>query len=84
MHDATGSSWLVGLAPLTAAGGVVALIYLVFVIYCAVVTFRKGHYLLFILGFFCGICWIIGLLSAPKGATGPGLDEHYVPPPPMD
>ena len=83
MHHAIGSSLLAGMTALDTFGAVVGFIYLVFVIYCAVVTFRKGHYLLFILGFFCGIAWIIGLLSRPKGQTGPGLDEHYVPPPPM-
>ncbi len=56
-------------------------IYLVFMIYCAVVTFRKGHLMLFILGFFCGIGWIIGLLSVDKRQLGPGLDSRYVPPP---
>ena len=83
MHGSIGTSLLSGISPLAGFGGVIGLIYLVFVIWCAVVTFRKGHYLLFVLGFLCGICWIIGLLSRPKGATGPGLDEHYVPPPPM-
>ncbi len=63
MHGSISSSLLAGIAPLAAVGGVVGFIYLVFVIYCAVVTFQKGHYLLFILGFFCGIAWIIGLLS---------------------
>lgn len=66
----------------TALGSVAAVIYLVFVIYCAVVTLRKGHILLFILGFFCGICWIIGLFSADLRNQGPGADSHYVPPTP--
>jgi len=83
MHDVTRCPLFASMSPFAALGGVIGFIYLVFVIYCAVVTFRKGHYVLFVLGFFCGICWIIGLLSAPKGPRGPGLDEHYVPPPPM-
>jgi hypothetical protein len=67
----------------TAFGTVVGIIYLVFIIYCAVVTLRKGHVLLFILGFFCGIAWIIGLFSYDKRRDyGGGLNEHYVPPPP--
>ena len=66
----------------TALGTIAGVIYLVFIIYCAVVTLKKGHILLFVLGFFCGICWIIGLLSVDKRQLGDGLDGHYVPPPP--
>jgi hypothetical protein len=67
---------------LTVLGPIAGLIYLIFVIYCAVVTFRKGQILLFVLGFLCGICWIIGLFSVDKRHQGPGMDGHYVPPPP--
>jgi len=67
----------------TALGTIAGVIYLVFIIYCAVVTLRKGHILLFILGFFCGICWIIGLLSVDKRQEIPGTGGgHYVPPTP--
>ena len=66
----------------TALGSIAGVIYLVFIIYSAVVTLKKGHILLFVLGFFCGICWIIGLFTVDKRHQGPGLDEHYVPPPP--
>ncbi len=65
-------------------GGVVGLIWLVFVIWCAVVTIRKGQILLFILGFLCGFAWIIGCVFArdkrhPPEGLGLG---HYVPPTP--
>jgi len=65
-------------------GGVVGLIWLVFVLWCAVVTIRKGQVLLFILGFLCGFAWIYGCVFAtdkrhPPAGLGPG---HYVPPTP--
>ncbi len=64
---------------LTVAGSIVGLLYLIFIIYCAVDTLRKGHILLFILGFFCGFAWIIGLLTPDRRIRD---DRHYVPPPP--
>jgi hypothetical protein len=65
-------------------GGVVGLIWLVFVLWCAVVTIRKRQILLFILGFFCGFAWIYGFVFAndkrhPPEGLGLG---HYVPPTP--
>ncbi len=60
-------------------GSLVGLIYLIFIIYCAVDTLRKGHILLFILGFLCGFAWIIGLLTPDRRIPD---DRHYVPPPP--
>jgi hypothetical protein len=72
------SSVVVGL------GGVVALIWLVFVLWCAVVTIRKGQFLLFILGFACGFAWIYGYVFAKDKRHPPegmGLG-HYVPPTP--
>jgi hypothetical protein len=69
---AVNAGWIAG-------GSVLGLIYLVFVIYCAVETFRKGHFLLFLLGFLCGVAWIFGLLTPDRKIPGEG---HYVPPPP--
>lgn len=67
----------------TALGSVAGFIYLVFIIWCAIVTFRKGQYLLFILGFLCGVCWIIGLFATDKRHVPAGMgDGHYVAPPP--
>ena len=72
-------------------GSLVGLIYLVFIIYSAVDTLRKGHILLFILGFLCGFAWILGLLtpdrrirdnrptSHPRQA-----DQRFSSPPPLD
>ena len=43
------------------------LVYLVLIIYCAYRTARNGHWLLFVLGLFCGgLFWIIGALIGPK------------------
>jgi hypothetical protein len=72
------NSVLVGL------GGVVGLIWLVFLVWCAVVTIRKGQILLFILGFLCGIAWIYGFaLARDKRHPPEGLGlGHYVPPTP--
>ena len=69
---------------LVGLGGVVSVIWLVFVLWCAVVTIRKGQIVLFILGFFCGFAWIYGFVFArdkrhPPDGLGLG---HYVPPTP--
>jgi hypothetical protein len=69
---------LVMISGWSAGGSIVGLIYLVFIIYCAVDTLRKGHVLLFILGFLCGFAWIIGLLTPDRRIRD---DRHYVPPP---
>lgn len=50
----------------TYVGGFFAALYLIFVIYCAIVTAAKRHWLLFFLGFFCGIAWIIGLFAEDR------------------
>ncbi len=65
-------------------GGVIGFIWLVFLIWCAIATLRKGQYLLFILGFLCGFAWIIGYVFASDKRHPPGgLDlGHYVPPTP--
>jgi len=61
----------------TTFGVFVAVVYYAFALYCAYVTIKKGHWILFILGlFFCGIFWIIGLFSADRNAAG-GDGGHY-------
>src|SRR5207237_9333908 len=40
-------------------------LYLACWIYFGLATFRKGHYLMFWIGFFIPILWIIGALIAP-------------------
>jgi len=46
-------------------GGFAALIYVVLMITLGVATIRNGHWVLFILGIFLPIFWIIGGLMRP-------------------
>ena len=48
-----------------AFGGFAALLYLVLIITLGVSTLRKGHWVMFILGIFLPIFWIIGALMPP-------------------
>jgi ABC-type multidrug transport system permease subunit len=41
------------------------IVYLMCLIFLGVATFRKGHYVLFVLGFFLPFLWIIGALIRP-------------------
>ena len=42
--------------------GLLAIIYLVLLFTLAIMTFRKGHWVLGIIGFFFPILWIIGAM----------------------
>ena len=42
-----------------------AILYLVLFVTLGIVTFRKGHHLLFWLGIIFPILWIIGAIKAP-------------------
>lgn len=44
-------------------------IYLALIATVAVVTFRKGHVALFVIGFIFPITWLIGAMMAPKPGT---------------
>ena len=48
-----------------AIGGLGALLYLVLIVTLGVATIRNGHLVLFILGIFLPIFWIIGALMRP-------------------
>jgi hypothetical protein len=48
-----------------AIGGFAALLWLILLISLGVSTIRKGHWVMFILGIFLPIFWIIGALMAP-------------------
>jgi len=41
------------------------IVYVMCLIFLGVATFRKGHYLLFVVGFFLPILWIAGALIRP-------------------
>jgi hypothetical protein len=50
----------------TIVGGIFGFFYLIFIVCCAIVTAAKRHWLLFILGFFCGFAWITGLFAPDR------------------
>lgn len=41
------------------------ILYIACLIFLGLATFRKGHYILFVIGFFFPILWIIGALIRP-------------------
>jgi hypothetical protein len=45
------------------------IVYLVLFITLALTTFRKGHFVLFFVGFFLPFLWIIGALIAPTAGA---------------
>ena len=48
-----------------AIGGFAALLWLVLLISLGMTTLRKGHWVMFIVGIFIPIFWIIGALTPP-------------------
>ena len=54
----------------TTFGVVAAVMYYAFALYCAYVTLKKGHWVMFILGLvFCGVFWVIGLFLSDRRAS---------------
>ena len=51
--------WYVG-------GGLLAILYIVLLITLGVVTIRKGHWVMFIVGIFIPLFWIIGAIMPPR------------------
>jgi hypothetical protein len=49
-------------------GGGLMIIWIVLIITLGVTTLRKGHWVLFILGIFLPLFWIIGAVIPPKVA----------------
>ena len=47
-------------------GGLLAVLYVVLLITLGIVTIRKGHWVMFIIGIFIPLFWIIGALMPPK------------------
>ena len=45
------------------------ILYVACWIFLGLATFRNGHYLLFFIGFFFPILWIIGALIAPTASA---------------
>jgi hypothetical protein len=46
-----------------------ALLYVVLLVTLGVMTLRKGHWVMFIIGIFLPIFWLIGALIPPKAAA---------------
>ena len=55
-------------------GTTIAVLYLVFIFTVGLMTFRKGHYVLGILGIFLPLLWIIGALLPDRGG---GMTPDY-------
>ena len=51
-------------------GGGLMIIRIVLLITCGIVTLRKGHLVLFVIGIFLPLLWIIGAVIPPKAAPG--------------
>jgi hypothetical protein len=47
-------------------GGGLAILYVVLLITLGILTIRKGHWVMFILGIFLPLFWIIGALMRPR------------------
>jgi hypothetical protein len=46
-------------------GGLAAVLWLVLLISLGMTTIRKGHWVMFVLGIFIPIFWLIGAMMAP-------------------
>jgi hypothetical protein len=47
-------------------GGLLGLLYVLALVTAGVMTIRGGHVLMFVLGFFFPLLWIIGAVMSPK------------------
>ena len=52
------------------------LLYLILLFTTGVIALRKGHLVLFIVGFIFPILWIIGVLMQPTGAAVQAAEEN--------
>lgn len=52
-------------------GGFAAVLYFALVITLGVATLRKGHWVMFVLGIFLPVFWIIGALMPPTQEAQP-------------
>jgi hypothetical protein len=48
-----------------AIGGLGAILYIVLIVTLGVTTIRKGHWVLFVLGIFLPLFWLIGAVMRP-------------------
>lgn len=59
------------LALSSGAGFLFGAIYIVLLITLGIVSIRKGHWVMFIIGIFIPLFWIIGALLPPTRRAGP-------------
>ena len=58
--------------PLAVSGvsiGLFGLLYVILLITLGIMSIRKGHWIMFIIGIFIPLFWIIGALLPPTGAA---------------
>jgi len=55
------------LALATTTWGLLGVIYLVLMLVLGITSLRKGHWVMFIIGIFIPLFWIIGAVIPPKG-----------------
>lgn len=53
----------------TGAGVLLGVIYVVLLITLGILSIRKGHWVMFLIGIFIPLFWIIGALLPPKGGA---------------
>ena len=51
------------------------IIYVFLLLFLGIKTIKNGHWILFIIGFFIPIVWIVGGMIPPKGMSR--MDEMY-------
>lgn len=51
-------------------GGGLAILWIVLMITLGVMTLRKGHWVMFVLGIFLPLFWIIGAVIPPTASSG--------------
>ena len=50
----------------TVIGGLLGILYVVLLITLGIISIRKGHWVMFILGLFLPLFWLIGALLPPR------------------
>ena len=51
------------------------IVYFILPVTLGIMSIRKGHWVMFLLGIFFPVFWLIGALMAPKGRGRGGLDR---------
>lgn len=62
-------------------GGLAAILYLFLIITLGLTTLRKGHWIMFILGFFLPLLWIVGALMPPTASAARAAQSSDAAPP---